>query len=83
MLTQTTRHHAKAGSEAEYIALNGMVRWLWRCMHQARAAKRRLDAKDPNDNWARGYSTGVATATKIVLRDVLRTRRVLSERVRS
>ncbi len=82
MLTQEReRRRARTGSDPEFARLNHTIRWLWRCMHLARAAKQRLGGRDAIiDDWARGYSSGMATATKIILRDILRTRRALRER---
>ena len=76
---QRSRRRPKLGREADDERLGEMARWAWRWMHMTRAARQRLDVKDPQADWVRGYYTGVATATKIVLRDVLRTRRALRE----
>lgn len=88
MLTQQVSlghrgRRAKAGSEAEYNQLSHTIRWLWRRMQQARASKKRVDPLNPHCDWTRGYWSGVATATKISLRDSIRIRRAIGERVRS
>jgi len=77
------RRRAKAGSEAEFNRISYTARWVWRWMHQARRAKHGTDGSNPHDDWARGYWHGVATSSKLTLRDLLRIRRALSERVRS